>query len=75
MLVLFYSFYHLFIETKNITVSETTEKQATLIQLEPRQLKDLIITIDYVTKELKNIGIRLAAIEDELKILRIESKK
>ena len=53
-------------------MSETTEKQPPLIQLDPRQLKDLIITIDYVTKELKNIADRLVAVESELKLLRIE---
>jgi len=55
-------------------MSETTEKQSPppLIQLDPRQLKDLIITIDYVTKELKNIGSKLNLVEGELKLIRIE---
>lgn len=55
-------------------MSETAEKPTT-IKLDSIQFKDLIITIDYLTKELKNIGIRLAAIEGELRILRIEFKK
>jgi hypothetical protein len=50
------------------------EEKLPLIQLDPRQLKDLIITIDYVTKELKNIGDRLSAIEGELKLIRVKLK-
>jgi hypothetical protein len=53
-------------------MSETAEKQPPLIQLDPRQLKDLIITIDYVTKELKNIGSKLNLVEGELKLIRME---
>lgn len=55
-------------------MSETTEKQSSppLIQLDPRQLKDLIITIDYVTKELKNIVSKLNLVEGELKLIRME---
>jgi predicted nucleic acid-binding Zn-ribbon protein len=53
-------------------MSETKEKQPPLIQLDPRQLKDLIITVDYVTKELKNIADKLVAVESELKLIRME---
>jgi hypothetical protein len=56
-------------------MSEVTEKQPPLIQLDPRQLKDLIITIDYITKELKNIGSKLSLVEGELKLLRMELKE
>jgi len=55
-------------------MSEATEKQPPLIQLDHRQLKDLIITIDYVTKELKNVVDRLSAIEGELKLIRVKLK-
>jgi len=55
-------------------MNETAEKQPPLIQLDPRQLKDLIITIDYVTKELKIIADRLAKIEGELKLIRVKLK-
>jgi hypothetical protein len=55
-------------------MSETAEKQPPLIQLDPRQLKDLIITIDYVTKELKIVADKLTKIEGELKLIRIKMK-
>ena len=55
-------------------MSEVAEKQPPLIQLDPRQLKDLIITIDCVTKELKVVADKLAAIEGELKLIRIKIK-
>ena len=54
-------------------MSETTEK-STIIKLDPVQFKDLIITVDYVTKELKNISQRLTEIEGELKLIRIGLK-
>lgn len=40
--------------------------EITTIKLEATQFKDLILTIDYVTKELKIIATRLSGIEDEL---------
>jgi len=57
-------------------MSEASDKQSSppLIQLDPRQLKDLIITIDCVTKELKIIADRLTKIEGELKLIRVELK-
>jgi hypothetical protein len=54
-------------------MSEIAEKP-TIIKLDTNQLRDLIITFDYLTKELKNIGDKLNAIESELKLLRIEIK-
>jgi hypothetical protein len=62
-------------------MSEEKTEKPPLIQLDPIQLKDLIITIDYVTKELKNVvnklerlESKLTAIEGELKLLRINEK-
>jgi hypothetical protein len=55
-------------------MTETTEKP-TIIKFDQVQFRDLILTIDYVTKELKNINDRLTMIEAELRLLRIEIKE
>lgn len=44
----------------------------TVIKLEPTQFKDLLITIDYVTNQLKAIERRLDGIEN--KLARIANK-
>jgi hypothetical protein len=41
-------------------------ENTTVIKLEPTQFKDLLITIDYVTNQLKKIEKRLDGIETEL---------
>ena len=51
------------------------EQKETIIRLEPLQFHNLLNTIDNLTKELKelkNITARLAALEGELKLLRME---
>ena len=45
-----------------------------VIKLDSTQFKDLLLTIDYVTSELKNIDKRLVDIEGELKLIRIKMK-
>jgi hypothetical protein len=50
------------------------EERSIVIKLDPVQFKDLLLTIDYVTNELKNIDKRLVAIEGELKLIRIKVK-
>lgn len=57
------------------------EPKETIIRLEPLQFHNLLNTIDNLTrelrelKELKNITARLAALEGELKLLRMELKE
>jgi len=53
-------------------MSEEAKEQVTIIRIDQRQFKDLIITIDYLRDELKFIGSRLNLIESELRLLRIE---
>jgi len=53
-------------------MSEETKEQVTIIRLDQRQFKDLIITIDYLRDELKFIGGKLNLIEGEIRLLRIE---
>jgi len=57
------------------------EQKETIIRLEPLQFHNLLNTIDNLTKELKelkelkNITARLAALEGELKLIRMEIKE
>jgi hypothetical protein len=65
-----------------MTGTETIEKEkAVMIKLDPVQFKDLCLTIDFATGELKKIVDRLerlesavVKIEGELKLMRVETK-